>query len=260
MTLFEEALYSESSIIKVIDKYENLLRKSNSNEDLIHAAKLMEYRNIISVKRYAVLRKIFDDFYEVLVKEIPKLTFRIAGRRKSLVSLEQKIQRNLSLNKSLDLIRDLLGVRIILFDENPDFCYKVLELFIKYCLSQGFTICEENLSEDSFASISPLLSQFYYGITDYISKPKENGYQSLHAVFRTSSGLCFEVQIRTLNMHANAALGNSNHSEYKKTKYENLEFDRSKISLEGYRVIDGNIIDFVGFEHSVEILQRNKSF
>ena len=259
MTSFEKALYSNDSIPEVLAHYEELLRETKDLKDLAHATKLAEYRSIISNKSHNALRKIFDGFYNVLSKELPDLRFRIAGRRKSLVSVERKIQRNLSLNKSLDLIRDLLGVRIVLFDNNPNTCYQVLELFVQYCLEQGFTVCEEKLEKSSFEGF-PLLNQFHYGITDYIANPKPNTYQSLHAVFRNSSGFCFEVQIRSFDMHVDAAIGKASHEEYKNIKYPALEFDRSKIKIPGYQAIPEGIIDLVGLEYSVEILQRNKNF
>lgn len=259
MTTFEEALYSNDSIPKVLFYYEESLRKTGDLKDLAHATKLAEYRSIISNKSHNALRKIFDGFYTVITKEFSDIRFRIAGRRKSLISVEQKILRKLEKNESLDLIRDLLGVRIVLFDNNPDTCYQVLELFIQYCLEQGFTVCEETLESSSFEGF-PLLEQFHYGITDYIVNPKPNGYQSLHAVFRNSTGFSFEVQIRSFDMHVNAAIGKATHEEYKKTKYPPLNFDRSKIKIPGYQAISEGIIDLVGLEYSVEILQRNKNF
>ena len=170
-TLFEQALYNNDSIPNVLVNYEELLRNTGDIEDLAHATKLAEYRNIINSKSNASLRKIFDGFYNVLIRDMPELRFRIAGRRKALISVEKKIQRSLQVNKSLDLIRDLLGVRIILLDNDVANCYKVLELFILYCLSQGFMLCEENLSPTQSYS-SPLLNQFSYGITDYIAEEK----------------------------------------------------------------------------------------
>ena len=261
MTLFEQALYDEksTSIPDFLSNYEELLRNTGDLKDLAHATKLGEYRNIISNKSHNALRKIFDGFYNVLTKELPDMRFRIAGRRKSLVSVEQKILRNLELNESLDLIRDLLGVRIVLFNNDPKCCYEVMELFIQYCLSQGFTVCEESLEASHFDGF-PLLSQFHYGITDYIANEKGNGYRSLHAVFRNSSGFSFEVQIRTFEMHVDAAIGKASHEEYKKSKYPQLKFDRERINLPGYKAIKEGIIDLIGLEYSVEILQRNKNF
>lgn len=259
MTLFEQALYTNDSIPKVLSYYEELLRKTGDIKDLAHATKLAEYRSIISNKSHNALRKIFDGFYTVLDKEFPSMRFRIAGRRKSLISVEQKILRNLQNNESLDLIRDLLGVRIVLFDDNPTTCYQVLELFIQYCLGQGFTVCEETLEDSHFEGF-PLLNQFHYGITDYIANKKGNGYRSLHAVFRNSLGFSFEVQIRTFEMHVDAAIGKASHEEYKKSKYPPLNFDRSKVQIPGYKAIPEGPMDLIGLEYSVEILQRNKNF
>ena len=263
MTLFEEALYSNDSIPDVLEAYSDKLRNVGGNRNLLHANKVLEYKDIISTRSHATLRKIFDKFYTILNRDMPHLRFRIAGRRKSLISVEQKIQRNLDLNKSLDLIRDMLGVRIILLNGNPEDCYAVLEKLISCCITEGFTICEENShnSEEKFLQEkSPMLGHFYYGITDYIGFPKESGYQSLHATFRTSS-FCFEVQVRTFDMHCNTINGSANHAAYKNLKYESLEFDRSRIKIPGYSTFpDGSIMDLVGLEHALEIIQRNKSF
>jgi len=260
-TLFEQALYDKksTSILDFLALYEESLRKTGDLKDLAHATKLAEYRNIISNKSHNALRRIFDGFYNILTREFPDLSFRIAGRRKSFISVEQKILRNLERNESLDLIRDLLGVRIVLFDNNPKNCYQVMELFIQYCLEQGFTVCEETLENSHFEGFH-LLNQFHYGITDYIANEKGNGYKSLHAVFRNSSGFCFEVQIRTFEMHVDAAIGKAAHDEYKKNKYPQLKFDREKIKLPGYQAIPEGVIDLIGLEYSVEVLQRNKNF
>lgn len=264
MTPFEEALYNSDSIPNALLQYANLLRKEGGNENLLHAAKILEYKNIISIKSSSILRRIADDFYNQLSREMPNLRFRIAGRRKALISVEQKIQRNLKKGRSLDLIRDMLGIRIVLLNGSVDDCYTVTEKFISSCLEDGYTICEEseqNCDLQILESHSHTLSQFYYGITDYIAFPKENGYQSLHVVFRAPSGICFEFQIRTFDMHVDADVGLSDHAKYKEEKYGSFSFDRTKIKLPGYAVSqNGSIIDMIGLEHSLELLQRNKSY
>lgn len=264
MTPFEQSLYESDSIPNALKMYAGLLQQSKDNESLLHATKLLEYKNIINSKSHSTLRKFFNNFYRLICSKFPELRFRISGRRKSYVSVEQKIQRNLNLSKSLDLIRDLLGVRIILLNGNPDDCYMVLKELISLCFSSGFTICEENSHHSDKEVLnckSQGLGQFYYGITDYITSPKDNGYQSLHATFRNSNGFCFEVQIRTFYMHFNANIGSSNHSSYKKAKYDTLQFDRTKIKMPGYAVSsNGDIMDLIGLERAIEIIQRNKSY
>lgn len=51
--------------------------------------------------------------------------------------------------------------------------------------------------------------------TDYVTSPKENGYQSLHICIRPREGQLFEVQVRTRSMHEHAERGRASHSKYK---------------------------------------------
>ena len=262
---FEEALYSASSIPEAIDIYSGYLRSTGDIKNLIHANKLQDYKELISPNITLKLRTAFDGVYNMLSKESPELRFRIAGRRKSFISLEQKIRKSIAENKSLDLIRDMLGTRIILLNGADDDCFRAMESMLKFCIKSGYTICEENMDNEIpeyIKTMYPVISEFYYGITDYISYPKENGYRSLHAVFVNNIGKFFEVQIRTFSMHVDAAFGNASHCLYKQEKYEVIELDRTRINMPGYffPTPQGCALDLIGLEHSIELLQRNKTF
>jgi GTP pyrophosphokinase len=110
----------------------------------------------------------------------------ITGRPKHIYSIWNKMRA-----KSLDFseIHDVSGVRVIV-DEVGD-CYTVLGV-------------AHNLW-------TPIPRQF----DDYISRPKANGYRSLHTAVIGPQGQALEVQIRTHEMHREAELGIAAHWRYK---------------------------------------------
>ena len=106
-----------------------------------------------------------------------KIQHQIDGRVKSTYSLYKKMKRV----PNIDDIYDLIALRIIVDD--IDTCYLVLnELHNMY---------------------EPMVGR----IKDYISKPKPNGYQSLHTTVVTKNGQAVEFQIRTREMHDYAERG-----------------------------------------------------
>ncbi len=86
-------------------------------------------------------------------------------------------------------VHDLLGLRILV--DSVDTAYKVLGVL-----------------NNSFHSVNDRYK-------NYISFPKPNGYQSLHAFVIDDSGTGFDVQIRTHEMHKMAEMGIASHWSYK---------------------------------------------
>jgi GTP pyrophosphokinase len=112
----------------------------------------------------------------------------VFGRPKHIYSIWNKMR-----GKSLDFseLYDVRAFRVIVDDVKT--CYAVLGLI-----------------HDIWA---PIPEEF----DDYISRPKQNGYQSLHTVVVADDGRALEVQIRTQEMHRFAEYGVAAHWRYKES-------------------------------------------
>lgn len=122
------------------------------------------------------LKQIENEVSELFKKE--KLDFEISGRVKSVYSLHKKLAKH---NQNMGEIYDLTALRIIVPDVTS--CYLALGL-----LHSLYTPMNER-------------------IKDYIAKPKQNGYQSLHTTVITPNKKIVEFQIRTREMHQYAERG-----------------------------------------------------
>ncbi|MEO8725586.1 MAG: bifunctional (p)ppGpp synthetase/guanosine-3',5'-bis(diphosphate) 3'-pyrophosphohydrolase [Acidobacteriaceae bacterium] len=111
---------------------------------------------------------------------------RIDWRIKRLYSIWQKLQRQ---RIAVDQVYDLLAVRII--TRSVKDCYSAL------------------------GAIHSIWRPVPGRIKDFIAMPRPNLYQSLHTTVITESGMQFEVQIRTEEMHKLAEEGIAAHWKYK---------------------------------------------
>jgi len=118
----------------------------------------------------------------------------VSGRPKHIYSIWKKMR-----GKELDFtaLYDVRAFRVIVADAKT--CYTVLGLV-------------HNIW-------TPIPKEF----DDYISRPKPNGYQSLHTVVTADDGRPLEVQIRTQEMHNFAEYGVAAHWRYKEEGGSNFK-------------------------------------
>jgi GTP diphosphokinase / guanosine-3',5'-bis(diphosphate) 3'-diphosphatase len=148
-------------------------------------------------EREKFIRKFLEPIKQRLIQE--KFKFEVSGRAKHLYSIYKKLKTR---KKTLDEIYDLFAVRIIVDTDNKNDCFSV------------YGICSE--------IYLPVPERF----KDYISLPKQNGYQSIHTTLVSKEGKMVEVQIRTREMHEVAEKGIAAHWKYKENhslKDRNLE-------------------------------------
>ena len=139
-------------------------------------------------RKFGQNRGFIEDAKNLLTAKLKEnnIHFTLEGRIKSVYSLYRKMYTQ---NKQFDEIYDFYAVRIIVETELE--CYTAL-----------------GLVHEMFKSIPGRFK-------DYISTPKPNLYRSLHTTVIGRSGIPFEVQIRTRQMHEEAEYGIAAHWKYK---------------------------------------------
>ena len=149
------------------------------------------------------------------------ISFTLEGRVKSVYSLYRKMY---SQNKAFDEIYDFYAVRVIVDTELE--CYTAL-----------------GLVHEMFKSIPGRFK-------DYISTPKPNLYRSLHTTVIGNSGIPFEVQIRTRQMHEEAQYGIAAHWKYKSGERGGANIDEKLRWIAQLLESDENTRDPDEFIHS----------
>src|SRR3989339_829463 len=164
-------------------------------------------------EEYAQIEKIIKDrkkLYEKNLEEIYKeLEKELSKNRVKVVEINYRMKHKYSLWKKLlkremdiEKIYDIVALRIVV--ENVEECYKVLGII--------------------HSIWKPLPGR----IKDYIAVPKPNGYRSIHTTIFTGLGRVAEIQIKTKEMHAEAAYGIAAHFAYKEQKDKKVKNDKNK--------------------------------
>ena len=122
------------------------------------------------------------------------LKAEVSGRRKTPYSTWMKMKQK---NISIEQLSDIIAFRIVV--DNVENCYRAL----------GIIHTSYKMIPDNFQ--------------DFISTPKNNGYQSLHTVIIGPLLQKVEIQIRTYKMHDIAELGVAAHWRYKQGQDESVD-------------------------------------
>ena len=164
-----------------------------------------EYRKIDDA-----MKKISEnssDDVENLIDEINmtlsdlNIKYDIYGRTKHYYSIYKKM---IVQHKDIHEIFDLTAIRVVV-DTVQD-CYAVLgAIHTKW---------------------TPIPGRF----KDYVAMPKSNRYQSIHTTVLSQSGMPFEIQIRTWEMHQIAEYGIAAHWKYKEGINPDSETEEVKLS------------------------------
>ena len=163
----------------------------------------METEEILKEKK-GLYEKYLTEVSEKIKKELEKNKVKfieINYRIKHKYSLYRKLLRY---DMDIDKIYDVVALRIIV--DTIEDCYQVLGLV--------------------HSIWNPLPGR----IKDYISVPKPNGYRSIHTTIFTGLGGVAEIQIRTKEMHMEAAYGIAAHFAYKEQNSKKIKNDKSKFS------------------------------
>ena len=126
------------------------------------------------------------------------IEYTLKARTKSAYSIWKKMQAQ---KVPFEKIHDVFAIRFII--ESPPDREKEQEL----CW-QVYSLVTEKYQTDSSR------------LRDWITVPKENGYESLHTTVQYKEGVTIEVQIRTARMDHEAEHGHASHWSYKGIKSE----------------------------------------
>ena len=151
-------------------------------------------------KEYAQIEEIIKekkDLYQKNLSEVRKELEKELNKNKiKIVEIDYRMKHKYSLWKKLtkremdiEKIYDIIALRVVV--ETVEDCYRVLGLV--------------------HSIWRPLPGR----IKDYIAVPKPNGYRSIHTTIFTGQSGIAEIQIRTKEMHAEAAYGIAAHFAYK---------------------------------------------
>lgn len=149
---------------------------------------ILERLNDISENGQQLIEEIITELNESISNK--GFSAKVYGRQKTPFSIYLKMNQK---NVSFDQLSDIIAFRILV--DNVQDCYQAL----------GIIHTKYKMVPESFQ--------------DFISTPKNNGYQSIHTIIIGPGQQRVEIQIRTKEMHDIAELGVAAHWSYKQKYY-----------------------------------------
>jgi len=155
-------------------------------------------------KTKPIRERFIKKFSSPIIENLKKqgLQFSIKGRPKSIHSIWNKIHKK---NVDFEEIFDVFAIRIIIDTEI------------------------ENEKTDCWKAYSIVTDNYIPNperLRDWVSRPKQNGYESLHTTVMSPTGKWVEVQIRTKRMDEIAEKGLAAHWKYKEDSDKESGFDQ----------------------------------
>ena len=149
--------------------------------------------------------KFIEEFSKPIKKQLvkSKIEYEISGRHKSIYSIWHKMQTK---DVPFEEIYDLMAIRIV-FDPNDE-------------------IPEKTQCWNIYSIITDIYMPKPERIRDWVSTPKANGYEALHATVMGPNGQWVEVQIRSQRMDEIAERGFAAHWKYKNDESQESELDK----------------------------------
>lgn len=142
-------------------------------------------------QREALVQSFINPLRDKLDRE--GIRYTLKARTKSPYSIWKKMQAQ---DIGFEKVYDLFAMRFIID------CEPIHELEEALCWKVYSLVTEEYEPDTS-------------RLRDWISKPRDNGYESLHTTVKTAEGMPVEVQIRTTRMDYVAEQGGAAHWSYK---------------------------------------------
>ncbi|MBN1250879.1 MAG: bifunctional (p)ppGpp synthetase/guanosine-3',5'-bis(diphosphate) 3'-pyrophosphohydrolase [Bacteroidales bacterium] len=177
-------------------------------EDLSLKFKHPEIYNEIASKISGTEKKriqFITNFSLPIIKSLSlqNIDFEIDGRAKSIYSVWSKMQKK---NIRFEEVYDLFAIRIVFNPSSPEKeieeCWKI------------------------YSSVTKIYEKANPGrIRDWITQPKQNGYEALHLTVLSPQNRWVEVQIRSKRMNEIAEMGFASHWKYKGIEDKKSELD-----------------------------------